>query len=102
MNIIKYLKHWPDNAITSYQLAGDISNDIGRTISSRDVRKEIKEHRSEWIIWNNKWSYLETDKEKIKVFVNKQVRPSMFWFVKWMNNLSTKLWVDTWLTITQW
>ena len=95
LNVINYLWKGSANAKTAYQIAGDMSVKLWQTIKHTDVRKAIKAGRHHWIIWNNKWSYITDDQQEIKEFVNKRVKPSIYGFVKWMNNLSNKLGEET-------
>lgn len=95
LNVINYIGKWSANAKTAYQIALDMSNDSWYIIKHKDVRKAIKAERHHWIIWNNKWNYIADDQQEIKEFVNKRVKPSMYWFVKWFNNLTNKLGEET-------
>ena len=95
LNIINYINKWADNAKTASVIAGEMTRDSWRVIKETDVRKAIKADRHQWIIWNNKWSYITDDQQEIKEFVNKRVKPAMYGFTKWMNNLTNKLWEET-------
>ena len=95
LQVINYLWKWSANAKTAYQIAGEMSEISWQTIKHTDVRKAIKAERHHWIIYNNRWSYIADDQQEIKEFINKRVKPSMYGFVKWMNNLTNKLGEET-------
>ena len=95
LNVINYIGKWSANAKTAYQIASEMSVDAWHLVKHEHVRKAIKAERHHWIIWNNKWNYIADDQQEIKEFVNKRVKPAMYGFIKWMNNLTEKLWEET-------
>lgn len=99
MSVIKLIWTWFTNAKTASKLASEYTSITWNKISERDVRKAIKNNRELGIIWNHKWSYIETNKENINAFINKRVIPSMYGYVKWMNNIWDKLWCSINLNI---
>jgi hypothetical protein len=97
--ILNYIKTWADNSKTAQQIAWEMSADLWRNIDERYVRKQIKENRNKWIVWNNKGSYIEPNQTMRDEFIKKRVVSAMYWFTRWMNNVATNLWWSTWLDI---
>ena len=94
LQVLNYIGKWAANAKTAYQIASEMSVDAWHLVKHKHVKKAIKAERHHWIIWNNKWNYITDDKQEIKEFINKRVKPAMYGYIKWNVNLSKQLWED--------